>query len=391
MSMIAMEEKTGAPRVLVISFSHLGTDPRVHRQLELLARHLTVTAVGWGPPAVPGVEFVPVPAYHWTPAEKLAAALKLKAGLFEAAYWSSASVRAATAALADRRFDLIVANDIAALPLAAKVRGGARILFDAHEYAPLEFEESWRWRFFFQRHNEYLCRRYVPLADAATTVCAGIAEEYRRRFGVAMTVVHNAPPFQELRPTASVEGPIRLVHHGGAIPSRQLEVMIETMQRLDGRFTLDFVLVPSVPGYLERLKALASGNGGIRFLPPVPMQTLPRFLNAYDAGIYLLPPSNFNNRYSLPNKFFEFVQARLAIVIGPSPEMAAQVRRHGMGIVSESFEPADFARALAGLDRERIARFKDRAHAAARELCYERAAEGFMRLIDDTLALKCAG
>src|SRR5207245_1295708 len=81
--------------------------------------------------------------------------------------------------------------------------GNAKVLFDAHEYSPAEFEESWQWRLFFQRYNEYLCRRYLPLADAATTVCEGIAEEYRRTIGVRMTVIHNALPYQDLQPCAS--------------------------------------------------------------------------------------------------------------------------------------------------------------------------------------------
>jgi len=208
--------------------------------------------------------------------------------------------------------------------------------------------------------------------------------------GVPMTVIHNSAAYQDLGPSATAGRPIRLVHHGGAIPSRQLETMIETMRHLDDRYTLDFILVPSVPRYLESLKALAAGDARIRFLPPAPMHELPGILNAYDAGIYLLPPNNFNNRYSLPNKFFEFVQARLTIAVGPSPEMAALVRRHDLGVVAEDFTPRSFARAISGLDRERIAAHKARSHAAARELSFENAAAALMQLVERTLSHPCA-
>lgn len=377
----------GTPgRALVLSFSDLRTDPRVRRQISLLRERFELTAVGFGCPDDAALRCLAIPGPHWTGAAKIAAAGLLAIGCNEAAYRSSRSVQAAQAALRDAHFDLIVANDIWALPLALSVKGRAKVLLDAHEYAPLEFEESLKWRFFFQRCNKYLCRHYLPLADAATTVCDGIADEYRRIFGVRMAIVHNAPHYVDLQPSGAQEGPIRLVHHGGAIPSRQLEAMIEVMRHLDERYTLDFVLVPSVPRYLESLKAAAGGNPRIRFLDPVPMTELPRFLNRYDAGIYLLPPNNFNNRYSLPNKFFEFVQARLAIVVGPSPEMAAHVRRHDMGVVAEDFTPASFARAIAGLDRGQIARFKAQAHLAARELCFERSAEVLIATIDRMLS-----
>jgi len=379
-------DRADARRVLVLSFSDLRTDPRVRRQLALLCREFEVTAVGFGCPDDFPVRCLAIPDRHWSTPCKAGVAFLLKARRFETVYWSSDCVKAAQAVLRGATFDLILANDIWTLPLALELKGNAKVGFDAHEYSPAEFEESWQWRLFFQRYNEYLCRRYLPLADAATTVCEGIAEEYRRTIGVRMTVIHNALPYQDLQPCRGTpDGRVRLVHHGGAIPSRQLETMIESMRYLDDRHTLDFVLVSSVPHYVDRLKSLASGDRRVRFLPSVGMHDLPRILNRYDAGIYLLPPNNFNNRHALPNKFFEFVQARLAIVVGPSPEMAAQVRRYEMGVVSEDFTPKSFARAISGLDRQRIDRFKQRSHEAAKELCFERNAEILLTMVDNLI------
>ena len=52
------------------------------------------------------------------------------------------------------------------------------------------------------------------------------------------------------------------------------------------------------------------------------------------------------------------------------------------------FGPASaisFARAISGLDRQRIAQFKAQAHLAARELCFERGAETLTGVIDGML------
>ncbi|HYN27204.1 MAG TPA: glycosyltransferase, partial [Burkholderiales bacterium] len=185
-------------RALVLSFSDLRTDPRVRRQLALLCGEFEVTAAGSGCPDDLPVRCLAIPAQHWSGPAKAVAALRLAAGRYESAYWSSRCVKAARNVPQGAGFDLVVANDIWTLPLALDLKGKAKVLFDAHEYAPLEFEESWKWRFFFQRYNEYLCRRYLPLADAATTVCEGIAEEYRRTLGVRMAIVQNAPPYQDL-------------------------------------------------------------------------------------------------------------------------------------------------------------------------------------------------
>ena len=133
---------------LVLSFSDLATDPRVSRQLSVLHPRFEVTAAGFRCPDTPGLRCSPVPRRHWSPAARAYAALLLKARRYERAYWSSACVQGAQDVLRRGRYDLIVANDIWTLPVALKLKGNARVLFDAHEYAPLEFEESWKWRFF---------------------------------------------------------------------------------------------------------------------------------------------------------------------------------------------------------------------------------------------------
>ena len=76
-----------------------------------------------------------------------------------------------------------------------------------------------------------------------TTVCHGIAKEYQKNFGVSAGVVYNAPKYQPISPIKSQEDKIRLVHHGVALESRCIELMIEMVSYLDDRFTLDFYLV----------------------------------------------------------------------------------------------------------------------------------------------------
>jgi len=161
--------------------------------------------------------------------------------------------------------------------------------------------------------------------------------------------------------------------------------MIEMMDILDDRFELDLMLVPTDATYFRRLEAMASRRPRTRIVPPVPMQGLPRQLNRYDIGLFLLPPTNFNYRNALPNKFFEFIQARLAVAIGPSPEMARLVRQYGCGVVSERFDPGSLARELGKLDAAGIASMKQRSHAAARELCFEKTAPVLLGMVDRLL------
>jgi hypothetical protein len=358
--------------ILIISFSVIHSDPRVMRQVRLLEHVHRVTVAGFGRAPVADIEFIALdkPPAGWV--QKAIWASKLLLGAFESYYWSLPQVQHALRLLDRRTFDLIVANDISALPLALKLAGNCPVLMDAHEYSPKEFDDKLLWKILFGRYHHDLCKRYLPKAAAMTTVCQGIADEYEREYGVPCRVIHNAPLDQKLQPSAVNADCIRLIHHGSAIRSRHLGVMIEMMKHLDARFTLDFMLVETDAAYMAELRASSQTDSRIRFIEPVAMQDICQRLSEFDVGVYLLPPVNFNHEHALPNKFFEFIQARLAVAIGPSPEMATLLRQYQCGVVAESFEPLALATVLQQLDAPAVQRFKAASDRAACELNYER-------------------
>jgi hypothetical protein len=115
------------------------------------------------------------------------------------------------------------------------------------------------------------------------------------------------------------------------------------------------------------------------------MRTLPAFLNQFDLGVFLLEPVNFNYRLALPNKLFEFIQARLGVAIGPSPEMARVVESTGCGVVAPDFRPASLAACLARLGEGEINALKARADAAAPVLSARTNERIFLRLVERLL------
>lgn len=341
------------------------------RQVRLLENDYQVTVAGYGQKPEAKINFVKLEKSPASLLRKLFWSVKLLMGAFQSYYWNQEQVRSAQKLLGSRRFDLVIANDISSVPVALKLARANPVLVDAHEYSPKEFDDKWLWRLLFGRYNHALCQRYLPLASAMTTVCQGIADEYEHVYGVQPVVVHNAPLDQKLLPSTVGEGRIRLIHHGAAIRSRHLGVMIEMMEHLDERFSLDFMLMETDALYVKELRQAANGDSRIRFVEPVPMPEICQHINEYDMGVFLLPPVNFNYKYALPNKFFEFVQARLGVAIGPSPEMAALLHTYNCGVVAESFTPQALAASLKTLNAANIIAFKEAAHRAATELSYE--------------------
>lgn len=365
------------PRILSLTATDLSRDPRVARQRAVLQTCGETWSAGLAPPGNSG-NFLPLrqrsrpPLYrHWFLAQLL---MRRHAAYIAGRYWLDAP-RAGPA-----EWDLIVANDVEMLPLAYRLATlRTRVLLDAHEYAPREFEDRLYWRVLHQPHRTWLCRTYLPRVHGFVTVCDGIADEYARVFHVARPdVVVNAQPRQPGQPRATSPGRIRLVHHGLSSPSRSIEVMIDLMQHLDPRFTLDLMLLEPDARYARFLRRRAASDPRIVFRPPVPTAEIVAATREYDLGLYLLPPLNFNYRFGLPNKLFEFIQARLGLAVGPSPEMARLVHQHQLGVVAEDFRPATLARHLNRLDAATIDRFKAAAHLAADALAWE-AVGGILR------------
>jgi hypothetical protein len=219
-----------------------------------------------------------------------------------------------------------------------------------------------------------------------SSVCDGIAREYEKFFAFPsgfVTVITNAPAYQEmLRPSGG--GQIQLIHHGGAIKARKIELMIKMMQYLDPKkYELTFMLVPTQEKYYSYLVNSARRHKNIQFIEPVETIKIAQTINRFDIGIFLLQESGFNYTHALPNKFFEYIQARLAIAIGPSIEMANLVRQYNLGVCSKNFSPKALAKAIMALSPEDIMHYKNNADKHARELSAENNILKIRKIVDD--------
>ncbi|GAA1513341.1 hypothetical protein BJ978_001975 [Agromyces terreus] len=363
------------PRLLILSFSPIAADARVLKQVRLFAEDYAVTTCGHGPAPDGVVEHLSIP-------DELAVWRydrgRVATRRYRSAYWSNPAVVAAKRALAGRSFDAVLADDVDAVGLALSVPSRG-VHADLHEYSPRQKEDLLRWRVFVGPFMRWMCRTFVTKATSVTTVGQGIAEEYRRRFGVAADVVTNAAPYVEREPQP-VHDPIRLVHSGAALHDRNIMTIVDAVDAASGGCTLDLYLTPNDPAYLDSLKARQ--NARITVHDPVPYDELNETLSAYDVGVHVLPPVNFNNTWALPNKFFDYVQARLGLIIGPSPEMARVVRERGIGAVADDFSTAALVREIERLAPAQVAAYKSASADAARDLSAESQVVVWRRAID---------
>lgn len=361
-------------------------DARVSRQIDFIKDQNDVTAICYNGKENNGYVLHKIHKTKFTPVVKIITSIYLLLRLHLLAWHVMYRAKEVIQELSKKSFDVIIANDVESLPLAFALKGNAKIIFDAHEYAPRHFEDKLIWRIFFQPFNVYLCKKYIPLVDKMLTVGKGLANEYRTHFGVTPTIITNATWYCDIQPSQTSDK-IRLIHHGGSTPSRKLELMIEMMQYLDDRFTLDLMLIvpqlasSKTSGYIDYLKNLAGNDKRITFRPALKSDELIPFLNQYDVGVFLLPPINFNYANTLPNKLFDFIQARLAIAIGPTPEMKEIVENYKNGVVAGDFTAKSLSDHLIKLTRENVFELKLNSAKAAKELTAERNKKIFQELL----------
>lgn len=368
--------------MLILSYSPIARDARVLKQVARFTQDFDVTTCGYGPAPEGVVEHITIPddqRYN----DLNGSLITLKR--YRPAYWRLSAVRYSREVLKGRRFDIAIANDVEAVPVAVKLRPRRGVLADLHEYSPRLHDDHELW---FQRITpwfEWVVRRYVTKAAAWTTVSRGIVDEYEKNFGFRARLVTNAAPYREATPSP-VGDRIRLVHSGACLRNRRLHVMAEAVEAAANDVTLDFYLTANDPPYLQELKDFAARSARITVHDPVPYADLARTLESYDVGIHVLPPINFNNKLALPNKLFDYVQARLGVLIGPSEEMVYYVDRYDLGEVAADFELEATTAAIERLTPASVTRFKANAHAHAAELAGERQVDIWAETIDELMA-----
>lgn len=244
---------------------------------------------------------------------------------------------------------------------------GAKLVINIHEYYPLEHADDEAWRRNIEPVYRERIRKYFKGNFYYFTVCQTILDKFENEFGLKhQLLIRNTKPFHKLSPVESRSSTIKLIHHGASIRSRKLELLIEAMKFLPENYLLDLMLVPGSE-YYDELR-LGNKDRRIKFVEPVETNMIIERINNYDIGVYLLPPVNFNHQFALPNKIFEFIQARLAIVVSPNPEMKRIVEEFGLGAVSKDYSPQEFASAILSLSKDEIQKCKTNTNHAAEQL-----------------------
>lgn len=265
-------------------------------------------------------------------------------------------------------FDFIICFDLPLLPIALKYKKGAKIIFDAQEFFPLWFTSNKRWNLLFKRFYESLCRMYLPQADCVLSVSPSFVKRYAQEYQINPVYYPSWPYFYDL-PPSEVRSTIKILYHGSLSPNRSIEKVIELSDLLEKRFELHCVFVGGEEKYRKKIEMMIQKRQqkGQKIFShsPVAFEEIIPFGNAFDIGLYFMPPKTYNLLCTIPNKVFEYIASSLMLVSTPNPDVADMIEENGVGKIAQDFSLQKMAHLINTLTQEEIERYKNASYRAS--------------------------
>jgi glycosyltransferase involved in cell wall biosynthesis len=292
--------------------------------------------------------------------------------------------------------DVIHAHDFRAIGIAvrakwraASMRRSIGVVYDAHEHVPGLVRNKE-----FVLSNDAHVAEYIHHVDAVVTVSAELADELKRYYRLRETpsVVINAPlaevdptwPKPDIRQRLNLGPDVPLVVHSGSVAlERGLEHVVRALPQIPD---LHFAIVASARSALTTSYLDLAGEVGVadrvHLVRYVPSDQVASFLSSATLACIPVNSTAMNNNVAAPTKFYEYLYARLPMVVSDARIISRHVRRLGVGAVFRYEEPDSiigaFRQVLADLPRYQAA--VDAAVDARREYSWERQAENLLQV-----------
>jgi len=305
------------------------------------------------------------------------------------------------------KFDLLVSNDLDTLPAnyladflihpvdhfrcrssLTSRKHHCRHLHDCHEY--YRGVPELVGRKLVTRIWQWIEDRIFPSLEHVIAVNQSIAGLYTEEYGNHIGVVRNVPLRKSLagalsKSTFHIRDDQKIILYQGAVNiDRGLEEAILAMKHIESDALL---VIAGIGDIFESLKKFTEENGvseKVKFPGQVPFQELHPLTLLADVGLSIEKDVSLNYHYCLPNKFLDYIQANVPVLVSPFPEMKSIVDEYQIGEFIENHEPESLARKFDSMlqNPEKLDFYKHNLLKAAGELCWENEEKNLLLVID---------
>ena len=178
-----------------------------------------------------------------------------------------------------------------------------------------------------------------------------------------------------------------ILYQGAVNVDRGLEEAIRAMEYLESDAIL---VIAGIGDIFESLVTLANEKGltgKVRFPGQIPFSELHSYTLMADLGLSIEKDVSINYHFCLPNKFLDYIQANVPVLVSPFPEMKAIVDEYRIGEFIESHDPALLAAKIDSMLKNsgNLALYKNNLLKAASELCWENEESRLLDVVNNML------
>ncbi|MBP2639678.1 MAG: capsular polysaccharide biosynthesis protein [Firmicutes bacterium] len=282
--------------------------------------------------------------------------------------------------------DIIHANDFDTLPsafLAAK-KTKSKLVYDSHEI----FCENIN----IQKKPVRKCiskileRMLVKKVDAMISVSNAAANYFANTYEIKLpTVITNCPYSVEPTKLETKVKHFTAIYSGIMIEDRGYEEYVKSAAYLEHGIKLALL------GYgpiLDKLKAISSEDNldnRVSFEKPVEIAEIVPAISKFHVGIVVTKPLNINFLYTVSNKLFEYVQARIPVIMSNIPEHRYLNEKYKFGLIIDEVSPMQISKAINMLaaDQELYETLSVNCEKMAKEMCWENESEKLINIYKD--------
>jgi glycosyltransferase involved in cell wall biosynthesis len=300
--------------------------------------------------------------------------------------------------LLTNRADLLVSNDLDTLPANYFAQKwlrwfgngkGTKLVHDCHEYyrgvpelvGRKRVIAIWKW----------LEDITFPHIEKIYAVNGSIAGIYEKEYGKTIGVIRNVP--DRKWPSAAIDrsrlgiGPEQkvILYQGAVNVDRGLEEAIDAMEFMNQDAVF---LILGTGDLFDELKEKVTKKGmekRVILAGAIPLESLHSYTLLGDIGLSIEKNVCINYYYALPNKFMDYIQAHVPVLVSPFPEMKAIVEKYRIGTFIGSHDPRELAASIGRIlgDREQLTEYRKNMSVAAAELCWENEEEKLKRIFSE--------
>lgn len=288
--------------------------------------------------------------------------------------------------------DVYHSNDLNTLPqgiICSKILRRRYLVYDSHEV-----QSS---RTGYGKQAYYIEKILIKFIDKMIMTNRTRAEYVKKLYNIELPeMIHNYPFYTkddsienkyDIYTTLDIprDKPI-LLYQGGIQVGRGLDKIVEAIDKFNDGITVfigDGKLKPEIIKMVEDRNLQEK----VRFLDKVPVDELKYYTaNAY-LGFQVLNNVCFNHYSACSNKLFEYMMSRVPVVACNFPEIKRVVQGEEIGIVVDSHDPNEIAKAVNTMleNKELHEKFRENCVKAREKYNWDKEKGNFVRIYDDLL------